>query len=51
MTAPPGQILALRFDHIVGKTFSGDLSLLLLALAKSFALVAEDEAFSQSKLH
>jgi len=48
MPAPPSQVLALRFDQIVGKALSGILALLLLAIAKACALVAEDEYFSQS---
>ena len=49
MPMPPGPVLALRFDNIVGKDVSGDLALLLAALANSCALVAEDEKFLQSE--
>jgi hypothetical protein len=48
-TAPPGQIIALRFDNNVGKAVSGDVALLLLFLANAFARIAEDDCFSKSE--
>lgn len=48
-SAPPAQILAMRLDHIIGKAMSGDLAIMLLALAKTCSKVADDEYFSQSE--
>jgi len=50
MAAPPGQIVAMRLDHILGKAVSGDLAQLFLTLSKACAIVAEDENFEQSTL-